>query len=803
MQTEISKKVINILFFIFFFHNCNVSADEFNISAKEIIINKDNQIITGIGNVKAQDADGKVIYADKITYKKSNEFLLAEGSVKIIDNKGNILITNKASYDKLNEIIVTFNETKLFIKENYKLVGKNLFYNTLKNTLSSSENSILTDIDGNKIKTTMFNHDIAKNLFTSIGKIKVTDIKKNIYNFKEIYVDTLKNEMIGSNVSVVLDQESFGLNKENDPRMVANDIFVSENKIKLSKGVFTVCQKRDGKCPPWSIKARNIIYDKSKKNIYYHHAILKLYDVPIFYFPRFFHPEPSVKRQSGFLFPTFSTNSNAGSGFLLPYYWAINNDKDLTFSPQYYNSENPLFLNEYRQAFNNGLLILDTSFTEGFKKTSTTKLDGSRNHIYANLDLELNKNNSYTSDLNVKFQSVSNDTYFKKHKINTFLVNSESTQLDSSIDYNFSKDDIFLNISGSMYENLSKKKDDRYEYVLPNVLFGKTFFTEKFGVVDFTSNALYNEYGFKKNKTLLTNDVVWKSNSKVTKKGFLNSFEGMLRNSNYKTKRTTNYKNGDAVNELHSVLAFKSSLPMKKNGINYSKLFSPNYMIRYAPGHVRDMSDNDLLLNRSNLYALNKTSEIEDGLSAVLGFDFKVNNNQKGEKLSFSLGQIFNYKKNDDIPSKSSLDQKMSDVVGDFNYNFSEIGNIGYKFLLDHNFNDLNYQEITTGLDFGKVAFNLDYLEENNHVGLEHYINPEVSINFNKQSKLSLGTKKNFKTDSTEFYNLSYQYEIDCLTAGLVYRREFYQDSEIAPSDNLLFSITFVPFSKVTTPKKQ
>ena len=34
--------------------------------------------------------------------------------------------------------------------------------------------------------------------------------------------------MIGSDISVVLDQENFGLTKESDPRFVANDIFVSK-----------------------------------------------------------------------------------------------------------------------------------------------------------------------------------------------------------------------------------------------------------------------------------------------------------------------------------------------------------------------------------------------------------------------------------------------------------------------------------------------------------------------------------------------------------------------------------------------
>ena len=63
------------------------------------------------------------------------------------------------------------------------------------------------------------------------------------------------------------------------------------------------------------MKARKIRHDKLKKTIYYDHATLKLYDVPIFYFPYFFHPDPTVKRQSGFLIPTFSNSTNVGSGF--------------------------------------------------------------------------------------------------------------------------------------------------------------------------------------------------------------------------------------------------------------------------------------------------------------------------------------------------------------------------------------------------------------------------------------------------------------------------------------------------------
>ena len=301
--------------------------------------------------------------------------------------------------------------------------------------------------------------------------------------------------------------------------------------------------------------------------------------------------------------------------------------------------------------------------------------------------------------------------------INTALVNSEKTNLENEFKYSFAKSDMYVDINASIFENLrGGKNSDRYEYFLPNIIYGKTFFSEKFGTLDFKSNALYSNYETNKHKTFLTNDIIWNPSNNVTKNGFVTTLQGMLRNTNYETKKTGEYKDDRTVNELNGVLSYKTSLPMKKKGVNYSNLFSPNFMVRYAPGHMRNLSEKDVLLDYTNLYSLNKTSEIEDGLSAILGIDFKINEKKDAtterEKFSLSVGQVFNYEKNKDIPSKSSLDQEMSDVVGEINYNFSEIGNIDYKFSLDHNMNDLNYNDVSTELNFGNVQFNLNYLEK-------------------------------------------------------------------------------------------
>ena len=123
--------------------------------------------------------------------------------------------------------------------------------------------------------------------------------------------------------------------------------------------------------------------------------------------------------------------------------------------PKIYAKENVLFLNEYRQAFKNAFLILDTSYTEGYKETSETKTKGSRNHIFAQLDFNFADEKDFESSLSLKMQKVSNDTYFQIHDIDTALVDSENTNLENKISYSFNKNNTFLNISGTVYEDLS------------------------------------------------------------------------------------------------------------------------------------------------------------------------------------------------------------------------------------------------------------------------------------------------------------------------------------------------------------
>ena len=125
-----------------------------------------------------------------------------------------------------------------------------------------------------------------------------------------------------------------------------------------------------------------MLHDSIKKTIYYDNAIVKVYDIPIFYFPKLSHPDPSVKRRSGFLVPSMYNTKNLGSGISIPYFFDLGVDKNFTITNRLYATENPLILGEYHQAYQNASLLTDFGYTDGYKNTNTKKRAGKKSHFF-------------------------------------------------------------------------------------------------------------------------------------------------------------------------------------------------------------------------------------------------------------------------------------------------------------------------------------------------------------------------------------------------------------------------------------
>ena len=69
-----------------------------------------------------------------------------------------------------------------------------------------------------------------------------------------------------------------------------------------------------------------------------------------------------------------------------------------------------------------------------------------------------------------------------------------------------------------------------------------------------------------------------------------------------------------------------------------------------------------------------------------------------------------------------------------------------------------------------------------------------------KITLLSFNTRRNRKRDLTEFYNLIYQYKNDCLVAAIEYNKNYYDDRDIKPNEEIYFSVTITPFASISSP---
>ena len=751
------------------------------------------------------------INSSKIQYDKTNKVTIFQGSVELSDAKGNRLLSEYAKYDKSNQLVETAGETKIITSKGFEVLSSNVIFDNKEKVIRSKYKTQIVDEDGNKILVDMFNYSTLTNIFFSKGNIKITDVNNNNYSFSEIYIDENKKKIIGSDVKAFLDQKNVGApNSKNEPRFFANTVDLSEDISVFEKGIFTYCKnKKDEKCPPWVLQSKKIKHDLAKKTIYYENVVLKVYDFPIFFFPKFSHPDPTVKRKSGLLAPSLANSSTLGSSFSLPYFWNLAADRDLTFSPKLYLKEKPLMLAEYRQDFKDSYLTIDAGYTSGYKKIDNKKSGGGRAHFFTRFNKKLIDEKEEKSDLEITFENVSNDTYFKVYDINTTLVDKDQNILEKTIDYSYQNKDLFFSLSPSIYEDINKSGNLRHEYLLPLSIEKNIMSNSKYGLVDLSSSLKIRNYDTNKKTDFFINDFNWMSNKWINKLGFENKFEGLLKTVNYKAKNTSEYKNEKSNAELSSVLGYFSNVRLYKNDFTKNNLhtLTPKVLIRYAPGHMRSVDKGRL--NYQNLFNLSKINEpdvIESGLSSSLGLEYKKNRLDKNKKigdeiLSFSVGQVVSDRENMDIPSSTSLNQRFSDVVGEAKYNLNKQINLNYSFAIDQNYKNFNYNEISSDFNFNKVKFNIGYLQEKFHIGDQEFVKAGVDYRLNDSNELNFSTKRNLLTSSAEFYNLSYNYINDCLKAGIAYRREFYTDRDIEPSNNLMFTISIIPFAQINSPK--
>ena len=247
---------------------------------------------------------------------------------------------------------------------------------------------------------------------------------------------------------------------------------------------------------------------------------------------------------------------------------------------------------------------------------------------------------------------------------------------------------------------------------------------------------------------------------------------------------------------------YNLSYPLSKQSEFFDSFITPNLSYRFSPNKTKNISNKDRRLDISNINSFNRISEndvVEGGHSITTSLGYKKNDKFGDEKISFEIAQVISDTSNEDLPVKSSLNKKYSDLIGNLNLKVSDILKLDYDFMLDDGLSSSNYNSLKTTLSVNNLITTFEYLEESDIMGSNHYVGNNTTLKLNNTNSLTFKTRSNREIDLTEFYNLMYQYENDCLRAALEYNKTFYADSDIKPEEELLFSLTIMPFSKISS----
>ena len=752
------NRIIFILFFGIFFLKANIGSsqqkDIYNFSADKLTYSQDNNIIEATGNVVAKNQEGKQISADKIIYNKTNQLLKTFGNSKFSD---------------------------------------------IKNRILTADN---------------FEYDLEKKIISAENKVKFSDNYKNIYYFSKLNADDKFNEIIGYNLNSDLNKEKFQskdkFNEFIEPKLSGKEVSIKDNITIIKNGKFTSCKSTNEKegCPYWNLNADLVTHDKENKKITYKNATLDLNNIPVLYTPYFSHPDPSVKREAGFLAPSFSSLSDdIGATIKIPYFYPLSQSADFTFSPVYYFRQNPLLLAEYREKFKNGDLSVEGGFTQGYKNITSTQTDGSRHHLYGNLNLNFVDKILDQSELNTKIQRVNNSTYLRVNKINSTadefkknLVKEDQTKLTNEIYLNSLGKGENLNFKTAVYQNIATTKaSDQYEYLLPEIAYSKYNLLNN-NNLNFISNFKSSNTNTNQNKTTLINNLDYSTSEFYnTNIGIGYKFLTKINNINYYSDYRTPNENFNS--QINPVVGLDASLPYAKISKESEQYLIPRILTRYSPGKMTNAKSNDTSLSIDNLFSMNRMNSdelIEKDLSLNVGLDWswkekKINKNKPAE-AAISIGQVIKFNEDLDMPTKSSLQNKNSDLVTKVNYLSPGNFDVSLKNTLDNGFNHVYYNDLNvkTFLKEGEINFN--FYEKNNHIGNERYAKVNLISYLTDSTKLRIETDRNLKTDLTNSHKLGIENENECIKYGFYFQKNYFTDKDLKPATSVFFGVTLLPF---------
>lgn len=579
----------------------------------------------------------------------------------------------------------------------------------------------------------------------------------------------------------------------------------NEHVTVLKDATFTPCKPCEDepeRAPLWRLRSNKATIDEANEKITYRDAFFEVKGVPVLYTPYFSHATPDASRKTGFLAPSYQSDSIFGLTINTPFYYNIAPDKDLLLSPTYTTNEGGILGGEFRHLLDNGEYSLAGSITnpnEVDDNGQPLPNNEIRGHIQGKGEFNINDIWSWGFDA----KRASDDTYLKRYRISYEDVLTSRAYLQGIDGRNFAS------IEAISFQDLDEDDDP-----------GLTPLISPDATMEWQSDA--DSYGGRwkvsGNALLLTRDEGVSSKRLsmkggwyvpyITDSGHVFEFGASLRGDAYEVDNvvdpanSANTLDGPTGRVIPEVSA-QWSLPLVRNDFARSYYIEPITRLTLSPhgGNPDDIPNEDsqdVEFSDANLFSDNRfkgTDLVESGPRVSYGGKLGVHDRTYGE-VDALFGQSYRTKKQNDFTLNTGLNDNLSDYVGRIAYRMNENVSAAYHFRFDKDDFSIRRNSITTEADYKPITVSMDYLSldeefegSQNQTGREQLL-ANATVELAKNWSLAFSSNRNLKENEWIRASSSLYYDSGCVGFSLAWRRDFTRDRDVESGSTVSFQVS-------------
>jgi len=562
----------------------------------------------------------------------------------------------------------------------------------------------------------------------------------------------------------------------------------------LYKTVASSCQVcANNPVPLWQIRARRIIHDQLERQLYFDDAVLQVAGVPVFYLPRLRLPDPTLKRATGFLVPTFKSTSKLGWGIKVPYFIKLGDHADITLTPYLSASTTTMEL-RFRRAFRTGDISFESAFTH-----DDIRPGQDRGYFFGQGRFDLPR------DFVLKFniETSSDRDYLLDYGY------SNKDRLESGIELSRARRDELIVAEALHYHSLrSTENNDTLPTVVGNLVYHRRYHPDSIG----------GELGlrFDAHSHYRTSSLAGDSGRDLTRASFRLDW-----------KRGWTLRNGMVASVLGEVNAdyytIEQGLPGEFNGthitpaamvelrwpfvkttrLGASHVIEPVVQLVWSDTNSVNIPDEDSRLvefDQANLFSLSRfpgADRYERGFRANVGVTW-TRYDPTGWSLGLTVGRIFREKDLGQFQASTGLSGQNSDWLAAVQLQLRNKLTLTNRSIFDNKFNfaknetRLTWQTAKLGLGTSFIWMEAEPYEDRPNDTSEWTFDAAYKLAPNWTGKMDW--RYDFNAGEAAYAGVGLEYRSECVKIDLSLSRRFTSSGSLTPTTDFGLTVSLTGF---------